>query len=58
MKKSPTYFDIYSVTSKHVGDFFQIFEAFSENLNFNFLIRPNIKAIVYSLVTNRRLTKI
>ena len=31
----PTCFDVYSVASKHVGDFFQIFLAFLENLNFN-----------------------
>ena len=33
MKKYPTCFDVYSVTSKQVGDFFQIFVAFSEKLN-------------------------
>ena len=32
-EKSPTCFDIYSVTSKQVGDFFQNSVAFSENLN-------------------------
>jgi hypothetical protein len=39
-KKSPTCFDktaiLYSIVSKQVGAFFQIFVAFSEKLNFNF----------------------
>ena len=34
-KKSTNSFDIYSVVSKQLGDFFIIFVAFSENLNFN-----------------------
>ena len=34
MKKYSTCFDIYSVTSKQVRDFFQIFVTFSENLDF------------------------
>ena len=34
LKKSPTCFDIYSVTSKQVGYFLQNFVAFSDNLNF------------------------
>ena len=29
LKKSPTFFEIYLVTSKKVEDFFQIFVAFS-----------------------------
>ena len=33
-KKSPTSFDVYSVVSKQVRDFFQIFVAFSEYLTF------------------------
>ena len=33
-KKSPTCFDIYTVTSKQVGDFFSNFVAFSECLDF------------------------
>ena len=36
-KKSPTCFDIYTVTSKQVGYFFSNFVAFSECLNLKLL---------------------
>ena len=44
-EKKSTCFEIYSVASKQVGDFFQIFVAFSENLNFNILITVKSQAV-------------
>ena len=45
MKKSPNRFDAFSVVPKQVRDFFQIFEAFTENLKPTVFIKGNYEVI-------------